>query len=328
MAAHLKPHPPTTPRPPALEGQVEFTCIKCEYSLAGLAIDGSCPECGTSIQHSIHGNRLDYADPAFIARLARGATLLKFSINCVVALIIVALAGLILSMILTLVFDRDLVELSWGVLGVAAVVLGLLSVITWLMGSLHLLTPDPNGSETLRVAIARARARAYGKFACVSILVLVGAQFVFESFGGDASIFSAVVFLPALAFFVHFQGLCTFTSWLARRIPDKILLKNIQRARIMAVAVALWSLAPVLTVLADSLAIGPIGRPRFTSFGGALIGIAWSIATLFFIFSPLFWLGYTHTTMSRLSRALRRAKDQSSISTITEPSSTDPDRNE
>ena len=134
-----QPHPPIVP--PPLSQHTELSCIRCDYSLIGLSHDGVCPECGTSIQHSIHDNRLDYADPAFIARLARGATLLKFSINCVVALIIAALAGLILSMILSLVFNRDLVEFGWGVLGVAAVMLGLLSVLTRLMGSLHRLTP-------------------------------------------------------------------------------------------------------------------------------------------------------------------------------------------
>ena len=50
----------------------DLPCIHCGYNLRGLATDGRCPECGTSIARSIHGDLLSWADPLWLKRIDRG----------------------------------------------------------------------------------------------------------------------------------------------------------------------------------------------------------------------------------------------------------------
>ena len=46
------------------EGRVDedITCRKCGYNLRGLPTDGACPECGSAVGHSTHGDLLRFCD--------------------------------------------------------------------------------------------------------------------------------------------------------------------------------------------------------------------------------------------------------------------------
>ncbi len=70
-------------RPPPLEAVaartenvvgVSIPCIGCGYELAGLPLDGQCPECGVRLEVSHDPIRLCFADPAWLTRVARGAS--------------------------------------------------------------------------------------------------------------------------------------------------------------------------------------------------------------------------------------------------------------
>lgn len=50
---HAPPTTPTTPEPPVM-------CVSCGYALAGLADDGVCPECATSVAQSIAARRTQF----------------------------------------------------------------------------------------------------------------------------------------------------------------------------------------------------------------------------------------------------------------------------
>ncbi len=45
---------------------VDTPCAICGYNLRGLTVDKVCPECGSAIGRSIHGNMLRYADPKWL----------------------------------------------------------------------------------------------------------------------------------------------------------------------------------------------------------------------------------------------------------------------
>lgn len=70
---------PTT-TPPATtfgdDGRIasDVACVRCGYNLRTLRQDASCPECGTPIEHALHGNLLRYADLEWVGRLAKGMT--------------------------------------------------------------------------------------------------------------------------------------------------------------------------------------------------------------------------------------------------------------
>lgn len=52
----------------------DLACVRCGYNLRGLAPEGRCPECGTPIGRSVRGNLLQYSDPNWVERIARGMT--------------------------------------------------------------------------------------------------------------------------------------------------------------------------------------------------------------------------------------------------------------
>lgn len=51
----------------------DIDCRKCAYNLRGLSPETRCPECGTSVGWSIHGDFLRYSDPVWVKQLAKGA---------------------------------------------------------------------------------------------------------------------------------------------------------------------------------------------------------------------------------------------------------------
>ncbi len=58
----------------------DMPCVRCGYNLCGLTTDKLCPECGTPIDRSTHGNLLKFADTAWLEQLRRGTTVRLWSI--------------------------------------------------------------------------------------------------------------------------------------------------------------------------------------------------------------------------------------------------------
>ena len=48
----------------------DLACLACGYNLRGLLPDGACPECGTAVGRSTHGNLLRFCDPRRISARA------------------------------------------------------------------------------------------------------------------------------------------------------------------------------------------------------------------------------------------------------------------
>jgi hypothetical protein len=51
----------------------DLPCRQCGYNLRGLRPHGQCPECAGAVGLSLRGDRLCFADPVWVRRLARGA---------------------------------------------------------------------------------------------------------------------------------------------------------------------------------------------------------------------------------------------------------------
>ena len=86
--------PPTVPVPPPLptagRREVEYDeagriaedipCRRCGYNLRGLDPRSACPECSTAVGRSIHGDLLQFCDPSWLERVARGLRLIIIGI--------------------------------------------------------------------------------------------------------------------------------------------------------------------------------------------------------------------------------------------------------
>jgi hypothetical protein len=71
--AGVQPVPSSTPRDGTLSTRAVATlCKRCGYVLAGLPINGDCPECGLAVRTSLMGNQLQHADPKWLGSVYRG----------------------------------------------------------------------------------------------------------------------------------------------------------------------------------------------------------------------------------------------------------------
>ncbi|MCH8316229.1 MAG: hypothetical protein IIA64_09675, partial [Planctomycetes bacterium] len=96
----------------SLTSPTELRCITCGYDLRSLAIEQSCPECGTRIELSLHGDLLSLSDPAWVSRLARGQSLLVFGFR--LCLIVPVLAFVIAFSVLGLNLGFGSKLPTWG----------------------------------------------------------------------------------------------------------------------------------------------------------------------------------------------------------------------
>ncbi|MCH8209871.1 MAG: hypothetical protein IIB99_00725 [Planctomycetes bacterium] len=72
----------------SLTSPTELRCITCGYDLRSLPTEESCPECGTPIELSLRGDLLSQSDPAWVARLARGQSVLVFGVRfCLICMV-------------------------------------------------------------------------------------------------------------------------------------------------------------------------------------------------------------------------------------------------
>ena len=69
--------PVTAPQPPIAE---DMLCVACGYNLRGLLPDGRCPECGSPVNRSVHGNLLQYADAEWLRTALLGVRLMLWGI--------------------------------------------------------------------------------------------------------------------------------------------------------------------------------------------------------------------------------------------------------
>ena len=292
--------------PPHLSQHTDLPCVRCAYSLTGLPLDAVCPECGTPISNTITGDRLEFADADYLASLTKGATLLNRATTCILVLIISLLLLAIGFAIAWEMIGTPIGEQFEGVGTFLVLAWILFSMVLWFLGSLHLLTPDPHAPEPPNVASARSTARFTAKIAFISSALIIIAQLAYQAFGGDAVFFGPALLLPGIAFFFHFQAMCTHTRFLAGRIPDPKLVKTIRRARIISFAVVLWVLEPItglLSILPRSLMMQGSGLRSLIVLPLSLVLL---IAIVIIGFSPLIWICYASSATGKLARALRR----------------------
>jgi hypothetical protein len=235
----------------------DVKCRRCGYNLRGLHHAGRCPECGTPVGLSCHGDLLRFADPLWLDKLARGALLIVWG---VLISIVVRVGG---GTILALTGAPMLTPM-----------LGVLASIVGLYGAWLLTEPDPSGIGEDRYVSDRRIVRfalATGIGAQVLQLVMPMTHTMPMTYFPLMMVVSVLVVLAGLIGIVGEFAKLTYFHKLALRIPDIVLSRRARKLR-WAMAITLGSIV-VLGGLAAALGLSG-GTTGLRLLGPGVAGLA------------------------------------------------------
>jgi hypothetical protein len=243
-------------REPDLERE-DVRCISCGYNLRLLEKDGRCPECGTPVERSLHGDALLYSSPGYLRRLRQGVQLIYWGLIARIAVGLVS-AGIafVHGVLLGMGGTGDAIHVMLlALLIIADVAISVAVIVGWWLLS----TPDPavppeDRRNRLRWWV-RALAVALGVVGIASSAGDIAASTTGPNAGATftnalvvAGVALGVVVIVAWAAF-YFLSMKYF-SWIASRIPNQPLVEFASRMR--------W-LGPVLFVVgAPCIMLGPL----------------------------------------------------------------------
>jgi hypothetical protein len=213
-------------------------CRGCGYNLRGLARAGLCPECAAPVSVSVRQDFLCFAEPRYVAKLARGNRWIDRGLTLAVAALLLRVGALLLGVfaLSTRIFDDTLQTLCSRFF--AILVLG--GVLLFLAGIWLVTSAEPGVSVGWRRDRARKLVRAYVLVGALAIALEIWlnlfvppppvmAAFTLVSIG--SSIFGVI---GLVAYFRYVRDV-------AARLPDRRLAA---RAGTLA-----WSLAVVVAAL-------------------------------------------------------------------------------
>jgi MFS family permease len=192
----------------------DLPCRHCGYNLRTLSLEVQCPECGTSVGRSVHGDYLRYADPAWVRGLATGAIIVIFgTIGQVLGFS--TMLGISMAGISSVSWYRYFFR-----------VIELISFV----GFWKLTSPDPADSGAPAQIDARKLTRTFLILGlCLSSLGIIRAVL-----GSTMEhVLRAFILANAIASPI---AICIFAKRVAMRVPDKKMATSCQRLMYLMVA--------------------------------------------------------------------------------------------
>jgi hypothetical protein len=206
----------------------DLACRSCGYSLRGLPTTGRCPECSEAIGRSIHGDLLQFSDPAWVERVARGVRWL------VIAFIVSIVGGMLLGVMVAAIGIGLGIGSPWILavpLVLYAIVVSAMSIAGYWMAT----SPDPGVDESQQPLTVRAIARwsivAQSAVSIVALPFQLGSSVLPMGGGGTSPdvTYALGVSLNALATALGVVGMVAMLAYaakLAKRIPDDRIAKQ------------------------------------------------------------------------------------------------------
>lgn len=239
----------------------DIPCRRCGYNLRTLSPEAKCPECGTSISRSVHGDLLRFADPEWVRKLATGALI-------VVVGICTALAGWIL---LSFLVYLQIADRYWFR------ALAVLYCAIILAGAWRATSPDPSSMQSKVLFDSRKLLRisyVFGLCLLVANWSLDSANsFVTETL--DALSLLNNTFLAVVVF--------TFGRSIALRLPDEKLARSCRILLFAFVAEGVANGATWVLVVAtdDPFPMTVIMLVNTVILGFSFICMVWSLVIFF-----------------------------------------------
>ncbi|MCH8824876.1 MAG: hypothetical protein IH984_15375 [Planctomycetes bacterium] len=298
-------------------------CITCGYDLRGLEIDSSCPECGTSIELSMRGNRLSLSDPAWVAKLARGQSLLVQGLKIFLLAICVGSVYLIIGIVVPLVvsFGSRFTIPSWFLTAIFTIIgMGIFfGIIIATIGCILVTTQDPR--ESLRESSLStrniARKALFAVYATVAIEF--ACSFVLDLFTASNTVVQVYIIIMFIILGIFLMASLVATlRWLmnlALRIPDHELRKRtLESSRFFY-----WAL-PVFFIINIII---PVSRTTPGGAGGGLSAQAiWfmllSCASVIFMFAILIRSNRLYLILREYSSVFRKCAAEADAATTTQ----------
>jgi hypothetical protein len=255
----------------------DLACRRCGYSLRGLARGGLCPECSTPVGRSIHGDLLEFSDPDWVTRVARGGSALTASI---VLIILAPLAATALAH-----------NFGARVVGLALAVPRIVQIAGFWLAT----EPDPALIHREPLISARRLAR-YGSMVAAALTItayLGGARtpaglvkLLPTAAGSPAARMAAELCVAALSL-VAIVALLRYARSLAMRLPDEQLSRQCAAASV-ALAIILGCkamFAAYITITGNkptgAIASSPMAAVNFVLRLATLLGTWWCVSLIF-----------------------------------------------
>ncbi|MBN2562185.1 MAG: hypothetical protein JXQ75_14775 [Phycisphaerae bacterium] len=247
---------------PVIEAEATITtdtsCMICGYNLRGMTPSKVCPECGTPIGRSIHGNLLRYADSEWLDKLSLGVRLTLWSI----------LISILIITGVTVIVVTAASRVSPIVIGIPRIVMAGLGL--WAKVLVTTVEPSVAFTESLVTLRRAVRGCAIVSFAGATI----------ESFGAhllgptQVAVSSAVL---GLAGVVAQFGMFIYLRRFAMRIPNPKLAKSTTKVMWgLGIAVGIMSICTIVQALIRAFS----GAPWATQLPFIVFRIAASVATI------------------------------------------------
>lgn len=227
-------------------------CIRCGYSVHGLAASGNCPECAEPVANSIRGDLLAFRSPEYVAALHRGVRLVIWSI----VVLGIAAAGFLADM------AASGLQLSGHVDRAIAVSVSLLMLTArgfFAFGWFLLSSPDPAYPDQTGITPRRVVRVTAALGAAVSL-----GSLVFE-LKDPGSAWHAEVVQPVngLVWALQFLASMLYLRWLAPRLPDDRVFRRSKHLMWLGPAlIAAGALLPVFPLIALGLYWSLLDRAR------------------------------------------------------------------